>query len=84
MNGGAAGNAGVGEAATDPLTHKLLNMSLKPRSNYVLGMTQKMEEYEAKEMKVIFVKYAGNLTASLRVRRPFLRRIGSTMIQVVM
>jgi hypothetical protein len=36
VNGGAAGNVGVGAAASDPLTHKLLNMSLKPRSNYLL------------------------------------------------
>jgi hypothetical protein len=38
----------------------------------------------ASEMNVILVKYAGNLTASRLVRRPFLRRIGSTMMHIVM
>jgi hypothetical protein len=35
MSGGVAGNAGVFVVATDLSARKLLNMSLKPRSNYL-------------------------------------------------
>jgi hypothetical protein len=37
----------------------------------------------ASEMNVILVKYAGNLTASYLLWRPFLRRTGSMMMHTV-
>jgi hypothetical protein len=77
-----AKSVGTFSKATFLSEHISPNTARTPRNNYSINLISR-DANHAKEINVIFVKYATNLNASRLVLRLFLRRRGSAMMHAV-